>query len=120
MLLGGGLAAGGFLRVYISNGDMHNASAISLSLFFIVMTSVVLGSSLPFALAKVGERGGYSRQVAGMTVGCLAGWLGSCLAGWLSSCLAGWLGSCLAGWLAGWQGHWLPALPCWLASWLAN
>ena len=54
MLLGSALAAGGFLRVYITNGDLTNAVAISLSLVTIVMTSVVLGSGLPFALSKLG------------------------------------------------------------------
>jgi len=54
LLLGGGLSLGGFLRVYATNGDLSNASAISVSLFLIVMTSVVLGSGLPFALAKLG------------------------------------------------------------------
>lgn len=54
LLLGSALSAGGFLRVYITNGDLTNAFAISLSLLTIVMTSVVLGSGLPFALSKLG------------------------------------------------------------------
>ena len=41
-------------QVYVTNGDLNNACAISLSLFLIVQTSVVLGTALPFALAKVG------------------------------------------------------------------
>jgi Mg/Co/Ni transporter MgtE len=53
-LLGAGLAAAGFLRVYLTNGDVTNAFAISLSLLCIVMTSVVLGTVLPFCLAEVG------------------------------------------------------------------
>jgi len=52
-LAGTGLSAGGFARVYATNGSVDNAGAISLSLFLIVMTSVVLGTGLPFALTKV-------------------------------------------------------------------
>ncbi|KAF5828919.1 hypothetical protein DUNSADRAFT_16831 [Dunaliella salina] len=52
LLLGTGLSAGGFARVYVTNGSVDNAGAISLSLFLIVMTSVVLGSGLPFILTK--------------------------------------------------------------------
>ena len=54
LLLGAGLSAGGFLRVYATNGDVVNAAAISLSLFCIVMSSVVLGTALPFALNRSG------------------------------------------------------------------
>ncbi len=54
MLLGTGLSAGGFIRVYATHGDVANAAAISFSLFLIVMTSVVLGTGLPFALARAG------------------------------------------------------------------
>ena len=54
LLLGSALSAGGFLRVYLTNGDMVNASAISISLMTIVMTSVLLGSGLPFALSRLG------------------------------------------------------------------
>lgn len=53
-MLGGGLAAGGWLRVYLTNGDTWNANAISFSLLCIVFSSVVLGTSLPFGLAKMG------------------------------------------------------------------
>ena len=54
LLLGTGLSLGGFVRVYATHGDATNAFAISLSLFLIVMTSVVLGTGLPFALARAG------------------------------------------------------------------
>ncbi|GLI66655.1 hypothetical protein VaNZ11_010583 [Volvox africanus] len=54
LLLGTGLSAGGFVRVYATHGDVANASAISISLFLIVMTSVMLGTALPFALARAG------------------------------------------------------------------
>lgn len=54
MLLGGGLAAAGFVRVYITNGGFLNATAISLSLLAIVTASVLLGTGLPFALARLG------------------------------------------------------------------
>lgn len=47
-------AGGGFLRVYLTNGSLINATAISVSLFAIVMTSVLTGTALPFALAKIG------------------------------------------------------------------
>jgi len=54
LLLGTSLSAGGFARVYATNGSVENAGAISLSLFLIVMTSVVLGTGLPFILTKFG------------------------------------------------------------------
>ncbi|PSC71584.1 Magnesium transporter [Micractinium conductrix] len=54
LMLGTGLAAGGWLRVYITNGDVLNATAISISLFLIVVCSVVAGTGLPFALARAG------------------------------------------------------------------
>ncbi|KAG1655330.1 hypothetical protein FOA52_006726 [Chlamydomonas sp. UWO 241] len=55
LLLGGGMSLGGFLRVYLTNGGNGvSAAAISLSLFVIVMSSVVLGTALPFVLAKLG------------------------------------------------------------------
>ena len=44
LMLGTGLAAGGWLRVYITNGDVLNATAISISLFLIVVCSVVAGT----------------------------------------------------------------------------
>jgi len=53
-MLGASLAAGGWLRVYITNGNPLNASAISMSLLCIVFTSVVMGTTLPFGLARMG------------------------------------------------------------------
>ena len=44
LLLGAGLAAGGWLRVYLTNGDALNATAISISLFLIVLSSVLAGT----------------------------------------------------------------------------
>ncbi|KAL0055784.1 hypothetical protein WJX82_004301 [Trebouxia sp. C0006] len=54
VLLGGGLSVGGFIRVFITDGSLVNSCAISLSLFMIVMTSVLTGTMLPFGLAKAG------------------------------------------------------------------
>jgi Mg/Co/Ni transporter MgtE len=54
LVLGTALSLGGFLRVYLVDGNLINASAISMSLLAIVMTSVILGSALPFVLARVG------------------------------------------------------------------
>ena len=54
LLLGSGLAAGGWIRVYTTNGDADSTFAISLSLFLIVVTSVILGTALPFLLARRG------------------------------------------------------------------
>jgi Mg/Co/Ni transporter MgtE len=78
LLLGGALSAGGFLRVYLTNGDLTNATAISLSLLTIVMTSVLLGTGLPFALSKLGvdpANAGTSIQVvmdvSGVGITCL-------------------------------------------------
>ncbi|CAM9305192.1 unnamed protein product [Pylaiella littoralis] len=54
-LLGAALAAGGFVRVWVTEGTtMRDASAISSSLFLIVMVSVLLGSALPFGFARAG------------------------------------------------------------------
>ncbi len=44
LMLGLGLAAGGWVRVYITNGDALNATAISISLFLIVLCSVLAGT----------------------------------------------------------------------------
>lgn len=50
--LGTLLALGGFVRVYLTDdGNVVDAVAIALSLFTIVTTSVLAGSSLPFLLA---------------------------------------------------------------------
>lgn len=54
VVLGTALSLGGFIRVYLVDGNLVNAGAISMSLMAIVMTSVVLGSALPFLLARVG------------------------------------------------------------------
>ena len=54
LMLGSGLAVGGYLRVYATNGDSDSALAISLSLFLIVVTSILLGTALPFILARRG------------------------------------------------------------------
>lgn len=40
--------------MYITDGSLENSCAISLSLFMIVMTSVLTGTMLPFGLAKAG------------------------------------------------------------------
>lgn len=50
-LLGTALAAGGFLRVYITDGNSLDATAISISLFVIVSLSILTGTCLPFFLA---------------------------------------------------------------------
>jgi hypothetical protein len=39
LLLGAGLSAGGFVRVYLSTHSVVSASAITASLLFIVLTS---------------------------------------------------------------------------------
>lgn len=47
-------AAGGFVRVFLTDGSLENSFAISLSLFLIVTSSVLIGTMLPFGLAKAG------------------------------------------------------------------
>jgi len=54
LILATSLSAAGWLRVYVTNGDARNSSAIALSLFLIVCTSVMVGTLLPFGLAKAG------------------------------------------------------------------
>jgi len=54
LLLGGALSAGGWLRVYLAAGSAADATAISVSLFAIVITSVMFGTAMPFALARAG------------------------------------------------------------------
>mmetsp|Transcript_6903 Transcript_6903/g.25449 ORF Transcript_6903/g.25449 Transcript_6903/m.25449 type:complete len:256 (-) Transcript_6903:1027-1794(-) len=44
----------GFLRVLLTNGGLVNAFAISLSLFMIVLFSVLFGTVLPFGLGWIG------------------------------------------------------------------
>jgi hypothetical protein len=54
VLLGGALSAAGFARVYLTNGSLLNSSAIALSVLGIVTSSCLLGSGLPFLLARAG------------------------------------------------------------------
>eukprot|EP01124_Arcella_intermedia_P034163 TRINITY_DN8418_c0_g1_i1.p2 TRINITY_DN8418_c0_g1~~TRINITY_DN8418_c0_g1_i1.p2 ORF type:complete len:188 (+),score=24.43 TRINITY_DN8418_c0_g1_i1:43-564(+) len=54
LFLGVGLAGCSFLRVFITDGDSMNSIAISASLMGIVFVSVILGSSLPFFIDKLG------------------------------------------------------------------
>lgn len=54
LLLASGLASAGWVRVYLTAGDPRHASAIALSLLLIVNTSVLVGTALPFALARLG------------------------------------------------------------------
>ncbi|CAM9905759.1 unnamed protein product, partial [Ectocarpus sp. 8 AP-2014] len=78
-LLGTALAAGGFVRVWVTEGTtLRDASAISSSLFLIVMASVLLGSALPFGFARAGvdpANAGTTIQVAmdivGVAVTCV-------------------------------------------------
>jgi hypothetical protein len=78
VILGSALGLGGFVRVYITSHDLVNAVAISAALVAIVMTSVILGCALPFALSKAGvdpAHGGTSiavvMDVAGVAITCL-------------------------------------------------
>ena len=54
-ILGASLSIAGWVRVYLTNGDILNSSAIALSLFLIVCTSVIVGTLLPFGLARAGQ-----------------------------------------------------------------
>ena len=54
-ILGTSLSAAGWVRVYVTNGSTLNSSAIAFSLFLIVCTSVIVGTLLPFGLAKAGQ-----------------------------------------------------------------
>lgn len=47
-------AVGGLVRVYVTHGVLRDAAAIAASLFLIVLSSILLGTALPFALAKSG------------------------------------------------------------------
>lgn len=79
LLLGTALSMGGFARVMLTAGTtVRDAAAISMSLFLIVMTSVLLGSALPFGFARTGvdpAHAGTSIQVAmdivGVAVTCV-------------------------------------------------
>lgn len=51
LLLGGGLAIGGFARVWITTQDIVSASAITASLLMIVVVSIIVGTMLPYAFA---------------------------------------------------------------------
>lgn len=42
------------MRVYMTNGNIANAWAISASLFLIVLSSCLLGTALPFGLQRIG------------------------------------------------------------------
>ena len=71
-LLATGLAVGGYGRVTLSGGSPRDAAAIAASLFAIVLTSVAVGTALPFGLARAGidpANAGTSVQVAGDVLG---------------------------------------------------
>mmetsp|Transcript_5742 Transcript_5742/g.16437 ORF Transcript_5742/g.16437 Transcript_5742/m.16437 type:complete len:326 (-) Transcript_5742:998-1975(-) len=53
VLLGTGLSVGGFVRVWLSTHDMASATAITASLLMIVVVSILVGTILPYAMAKV-------------------------------------------------------------------
>lgn len=68
VLLGGALSAAGAARVYLTSGSLLSSAAIGLSVLGIVATSCLLGSGLPFALARGGvdpANAGTSIQVGG-------------------------------------------------------
>jgi Mg/Co/Ni transporter MgtE len=72
-LLASGLAVGGYARVAASGGSPTDAAAISASLFAIVLTSVGVGTALPFGLARAGvdpANAGTSVQVVMDILGC--------------------------------------------------
>ncbi|KAL6768542.1 hypothetical protein ACKKBF_B11140 [Auxenochlorella protothecoides x Auxenochlorella symbiontica] len=74
LLLASGLASAGWVRVYLTAGDPRHASAIALSLLLIVNTSVLVGTALPFALARLGvdpANAGTSIQVVMDVMGVL-------------------------------------------------
>lgn len=78
LLLGSGLAAGGWVRVWLTNGDQLNSTAIACSLFLIVVTSVLAGTLLPFGLSRLGvdpANAGTSIQVlmdvGGVVITCI-------------------------------------------------
>jgi Mg/Co/Ni transporter MgtE len=54
LILGSVLSAGGFIRVYLTNRNILDSTAIATSLFVIVATSVLVGTALPFGLARCG------------------------------------------------------------------
>ena len=54
-ILGTSLSVAGWVRVYVTNGSAINSSAIAFSLFLIVCTSVIVGTLLPFGLARAGQ-----------------------------------------------------------------
>lgn len=71
-VLAAGLAVGGYARVALSGGSPTDAAAIGASLFAIVLTSVCVGTALPFGLARAGvdpANAGTSVQVAGDVLG---------------------------------------------------
>lgn len=67
-----------FLRVYVTEGDMIAGSIVSISLALIVMTSVILGSSIPLLLKRMGIDPAFSAgpflatvmDILGITIFC--------------------------------------------------
>ena len=73
LILGVVMAAAAWFRVWIFSMGSVNATAIALSCFAIVTTSVVAGTILPFALQLVGldpAHAGASVQVFMDVMGC--------------------------------------------------
>ena len=79
LILATASALGGFVRVLVTSGTTtSDAAAISAALFAIVMSSVVIGTTLPFGLARIGAdpaHAGTSIQVVmdvlGVAVTCV-------------------------------------------------
>ena len=77
LLLGTALAMGGYVRVVVTEGVPLDAVAIAGSLFVIVNSSVLVGTSLPFALAWRGVDPAHAgttvqviMDVAGVAITC--------------------------------------------------
>lgn len=62
-------AVGGFLRVFVTHGNLRDSVAIAASLLLIVLASVLLGTALPFALVKAGVDPAHAGS--SIQVGCL-------------------------------------------------
>lgn len=52
LMLGTGLSVGGFARVWLSTRDLASATAITASLLMIVVVSILVGTVLPYAMAR--------------------------------------------------------------------
>ena len=75
LLLASMLVVVGFTRVYLLQGSVNDAMAITLSLFLIVCSSVTIGAALPLAFARAGMDAAHAGPTIQVIMDVLGVWM---------------------------------------------